>query len=275
MALQFHPDKNHAPGADEAFKAISRAFSVLSDPSKRRHYDTYGGEPGNAPSGFGGGQNPFAHFQADLDPEDLFRAFFGNGFGAGGPHFQTFSFGGGGHPFVFHQQPQARRRPAAPPASDFDHLKHLLRQMLPLIIFFAFSILSAWFGSSNEPAVHSFDDIAELVSLSPGFGFPYPRNTMHYKVPYYATSTFQEHFKDVDAALDSSKRPPASLTKQLTQYESVIEKRYIRDLQTRCKVETQEINNQMKLNKSKPEELERLKKQSKPSCDKLHSLGIQ
>jgi DnaJ family protein B protein 12 len=28
LALQFHPDKNKAPGAGEAFKAIGNAFAV-------------------------------------------------------------------------------------------------------------------------------------------------------------------------------------------------------------------------------------------------------
>ena len=28
LALQFHPDKNNAPGAGEAFKAIGNAFAV-------------------------------------------------------------------------------------------------------------------------------------------------------------------------------------------------------------------------------------------------------
>ena len=31
LALQFHPDKNHAPGAGEAFKAIGNAFAVSFD----------------------------------------------------------------------------------------------------------------------------------------------------------------------------------------------------------------------------------------------------
>jgi len=38
MALQFHPDKNAAPKAEEAFKKISKAFAVLSDPQARAHY---------------------------------------------------------------------------------------------------------------------------------------------------------------------------------------------------------------------------------------------
>ena len=42
LALQFHPDKNHAPGAGEAFKIISNAFGILSDSEKRRKYNLYG-----------------------------------------------------------------------------------------------------------------------------------------------------------------------------------------------------------------------------------------
>ncbi len=42
MALQFHPDKNKAPGATEAFKIIGKAFSILNDSSKRRQYDQLG-----------------------------------------------------------------------------------------------------------------------------------------------------------------------------------------------------------------------------------------
>lgn len=42
LALKFHPDKNAAPSAEGAFKAISTAFDVLSDPVKREPYDMYG-----------------------------------------------------------------------------------------------------------------------------------------------------------------------------------------------------------------------------------------
>src|ERR687886_1329397 len=42
LALQYHPDRNKAAGAEERFKEISEAYAVLSDDEKRRRYDTYG-----------------------------------------------------------------------------------------------------------------------------------------------------------------------------------------------------------------------------------------
>lgn len=37
LALQLHPDKNRAAGAEEAFKVASKAFDTLSDPQARKH----------------------------------------------------------------------------------------------------------------------------------------------------------------------------------------------------------------------------------------------
>jgi molecular chaperone DnaJ len=44
MALQYHPDRNKSPEAEEKFKEISEAYAVLSDDEKRKQYDTYGKE---------------------------------------------------------------------------------------------------------------------------------------------------------------------------------------------------------------------------------------
>lgn len=44
LALQYHPDRNKSPEAEEKFKEISEAYAVLSDDDKRRQYDTYGKE---------------------------------------------------------------------------------------------------------------------------------------------------------------------------------------------------------------------------------------
>ncbi|MFN7961294.1 MAG: molecular chaperone DnaJ [Thermoanaerobaculia bacterium] len=69
LALQYHPDKN--PGdkeAEERFKEAAEAYSVLSEPDKRAHYDRFGHQ---AAGGFGGfDPNIFGDFSDILG--DLF-----------------------------------------------------------------------------------------------------------------------------------------------------------------------------------------------------------
>ncbi len=59
LALQYHPDQNDGDKvAEEKFKEISEAYSVLGDPEKRAQFDRFGTVGAN-PFG-GGGGNPFA-----------------------------------------------------------------------------------------------------------------------------------------------------------------------------------------------------------------------
>jgi curved DNA-binding protein len=89
LAMKYHPD--HSKGnkaAEEKFKQISEAYAVLSDPEKRKQYDTFGA----------------TGFQQRFSQEDIFRNFdFGDifrefGFGGGKPTGDggfKFTFGGG------------------------------------------------------------------------------------------------------------------------------------------------------------------------------------
>ncbi len=99
LAMKYHPDKNKGDKAlEDKFKKISEAYAVLSDPEKRKQYDTYGS----------------ADFQQRYSQEDIFKNFdlgdilkefgFGGGrggfsasFGQAGPRGRT-SFSGG-NPF--------------------------------------------------------------------------------------------------------------------------------------------------------------------------------
>ncbi|MES2299636.1 MAG: DnaJ domain-containing protein [Pseudomonadota bacterium] len=39
LAMRFHPDRNSAPGAEQRFKSITKAYEILSDPVKRDEYN--------------------------------------------------------------------------------------------------------------------------------------------------------------------------------------------------------------------------------------------
>lgn len=39
LAVQFHPDKNNSPEAEEIFKEVNEAYEVLGDPAKKAIYD--------------------------------------------------------------------------------------------------------------------------------------------------------------------------------------------------------------------------------------------
>ena len=90
LAKQYHPDLNpDSKTAEEKFKEVSEAFSVLSDDNQRARYDQFGHEGLNGQGGFGGGgfggQGGFGGFGGQgFDVGDIFSSFFGGGFGGGG-----------------------------------------------------------------------------------------------------------------------------------------------------------------------------------------------
>ncbi|MCL6471701.1 MAG: molecular chaperone DnaJ [Firmicutes bacterium] len=78
LARKYHPDVNKDdPKAEAKFKEINEAYEVLSDPDKRRNYDTFGSAKGPA---FGGGFEDFSGFGGGFESAfgDIFDMFFGN-----------------------------------------------------------------------------------------------------------------------------------------------------------------------------------------------------
>ncbi|MEW2119124.1 J domain-containing protein [Streptomyces sp. NPDC005474] len=97
LARRYHPDVNKDPQAEERFKEINEAFSVLSDPEQRARYDRFGEDFRKIPEDWeervaagagsgsrwttGGGPRvrySTAGFEGEgVDVEDLFGSLFG------------------------------------------------------------------------------------------------------------------------------------------------------------------------------------------------------
>ena len=92
-AKQYHPDINKEPGADEKFKEIGEAYSVLSDKQKRSQYDQFGHQAFNNSSGGPGGFGGFSGFSgfdsSDIDLGSIFEDIFGGSFGFGSNRSRT------------------------------------------------------------------------------------------------------------------------------------------------------------------------------------------
>ncbi|CAG9761786.1 unnamed protein product [Ceutorhynchus assimilis] len=172
IALQLHPDKNRAPGADEAFKAVGNAVAVLTDMEKRKQYDLYGKE-GDRPARHHNSYN--RGFETEVNPEELFNMFFGTGFGSN----------------VYVRRGGRWQRQAA----DREHHEHRHRgenangnmsafvQLLPILIAILLSMASSFFIS--DPA----------YNLSASAKYPIMRRTHNLQVPYYVKDNFHIEYQ--------------------------------------------------------------------------------
>ncbi|KAL0964745.1 hypothetical protein UPYG_G00328320 [Umbra pygmaea] len=169
LALKFHPDKNQAPGATEAFKAIGNAYACLSNSDKRKHYDQCGEEKRH-PSRQG---QTDGDFQADISPEDLFNMFFGGGFPGSNIHVHR----NGRYQRPAGQQGQQREGGFA-----------LFVQLLPIVILVVVSALSQMMVSA---APYS-------LSFRLSVGHTHKRYTESLRVPYYVGDTFAREYQGLN-----------------------------------------------------------------------------
>lgn len=221
LALQFHPDKNSAPGADEAFKLVSKAFAILSDADKRAQYDRFGGDPEQRGGG-GGGRGSAASYSSyheEVSPEDLFNMFFGGGLGGGGGGFQSATFvGPDGRRYVrqFGGGAQQRRYTNANQGNEGFTFNFL--QLLPVLLLLGFSFLSSLFQDSG-PSVpqYAFPKVNEVN--------PNVLKTRKRGVPYIASPIDIRNFRKKAGE------------RRFDRFESDVENFYIQWLSANCREE--------------------------------------
>lgn len=73
LSFIHHPDKNNSPESTQMFQKLAEAYSILSDPAKRQHYDME--------LKFGKGMGGTRMFSAEINPHEIFNMLFGEGGG--------------------------------------------------------------------------------------------------------------------------------------------------------------------------------------------------
>ncbi|GJT41962.1 chaperone protein DnaJ 49-like protein [Tanacetum coccineum] len=210
LSLKVHPDKNKAPGSEEAFKKVSKAFKCLSDAESRKKYNVMGSEEPMSympPARRRGSQNGF-FYEGDVDAEEVFRNFF---FGGMNPRattqFSGFNFGNGTRARTQTQTGNTNN------GGDGFNIRALL-QLLPVLLILYLS----FFSSSNDP----------VYSLSRTYSYQHRLLTQK-GVPFFVKSrNFEQTFP-----LNSDER---------VQLEGRIEDEYLSILSHNCWMERQRFN---------------------------------
>ncbi|XP_029453008.1 dnaJ homolog subfamily B member 14 isoform X2 [Rhinatrema bivittatum] len=181
LALKFHPDKNHAPGATEAFKKIGNAYAVLSNPEKRKLYDLTGSEEQASSTQANGGFDFHRGFEADITPEDLFNMFFGGGFPSGGMH----SFSNGRARYSYHHQhpPSGHEREEERGDGGFS----VFIQLMPIFVLIVVSLLSQLMVSNPPYSLYPRSGTGQTIKM----------HTENLRVAYYVNKDFKAEYTGV------------------------------------------------------------------------------
>uniref|UniRef100_A0A8C5TZM6 DnaJ heat shock protein family (Hsp40) member C18 n=1 Tax=Malurus cyaneus samueli TaxID=2593467 RepID=A0A8C5TZM6_9PASS len=204
LALKFHPDKNRAPGATEAFKAIGNAFAVLSNPEKRLHYDELGSDHEHVSTGQARHYNYYTEFEADITPEEIFNVFFGGHFPTG-QYLSAVLLKGSGLTLTPREQLelcQGRNSYSA------------FIQLMPVFIIIIVSVITQLMATNPPYSLFYKSSIGHVVS----------RETENLQVPYYVDKNFEKNYQGAE----------------LQELEKTVEKDYIDYIQTSCWKEKQQ-----------------------------------
>ncbi|XP_062201570.1 chaperone protein dnaJ 49-like [Phragmites australis] len=203
LSLKVHPDKNKALGAEDAFKAVSKAFQCLSDAESRRRYDLVGSdEPvthNRRAASTARAYNGF--YEDDFDPDEIFRNFF---FGGMAPA-TTRQFGQFG---TFHFRTGGMHTHAA--QNSGGSTVRMLIQLLPVLLLLLLNFLP-----SSEP----------VYSLNRSYPYEHKFQTPRGVTYYVKMPNFEEQY-------------PHQSTERAT-LERHVERDYFSILTQNCRVELQ------------------------------------
>eukprot|EP00262_Sarcandra_glabra_P019463 TRINITY_DN7344_c0_g1_i2.p1 TRINITY_DN7344_c0_g1~~TRINITY_DN7344_c0_g1_i2.p1 ORF type:complete len:367 (-),score=49.77 TRINITY_DN7344_c0_g1_i2:263-1363(-) len=204
LSLKVHPDKNKAPGSEEAFKKVSKAFQCLSSEESRKQYDLVGSdEPVYERTVRRRTHNYNGYYDVnDVDAEEIFRNFFFGGMAPATTQFGGFRFRTGG------VGPGFRSADAQVGSGNFNI--RALVQILPVILLLLLNFLP-----SSDPVY--------MLSRS----YPYEhRFVTERNVPYFVKSArFEQEY------------PPQSAERR--ELEEHVERDYFSILTQNCRLELQ------------------------------------
>ncbi|XP_010541900.1 PREDICTED: chaperone protein dnaJ 49 [Tarenaya hassleriana] len=169
LSLKVHPDKNKAPGSEETFKAVSKAFQCLSNEETRKKYDISGSDESVCEPRRAARRNGFnGYYDDEFDADEIFRSFFFGGMPPATAQFGTFNFGGGmgGHR-------------TANTASDAGFNARVLLQFLPVLLILLLSFLP-----SSQP----------VYSLSGSYPYEYKFTTSRGVNYFVRSSKFEQDY---------------------------------------------------------------------------------